>query len=550
MLDDFQNLPLTSMIATGDIPPHFILDPDVSFGYHYFSLLFAAQLMHIADVYVWTALDLARGLGFTLGLMLSALFVQRVTGSRLAGLAGGMMTAFAGGTRWLLLLFPEGLLQKLGADLQMIGSGAHTAPDLVAAMTSQWAATGMGPFPFPFAFINGFNPAGVITYHAGAGGLTTLIAALLLLLHNKWKGWRAWLVMTALLASAGLANEVQLAEICVGVVLVLLVFLLVRRSWRFPVSLWRWAAVAFAAGLIALFQGGVLTSLVQDRLISILPGSPAAASAYHTFQFSLFWPPKVLSSHLGYLSLTDPAQLLLALVEIGPILLVTPLVLAWMVKALRYQRWYECMLVCAGTASLGLFVVELSGPAGLTALTRAQSLFIGVLQTFAVPSLWLWARRRSDKIKAWCGAFLAVSIYGGLVLFGFSLIAAARPVASDFLTLTDIKMTALYWDQLEEDALVFDTETSRSPVIFGRPSNAAYDWFNRKPEWLALRENPDPAALRAAGYRYLYLDDQYWQSLTEEQKAALQAPCVKVVHEETLFFPSEMRRLLEVSECR
>src|SRR5512146_928297 len=66
LADDYQNLPMTSIIATGDTPPHFALDPSVSFGYHYFMLLFAAQLMRIVNLDVWTALDVIRGLALAL----------------------------------------------------------------------------------------------------------------------------------------------------------------------------------------------------------------------------------------------------------------------------------------------------------------------------------------------------------------------------------------------------------------------------------------------------------------------------------------------------
>ena len=75
ILDDYQNLPITSLLATGDVPPHFALDPDKVFSYHYFSMLFAAELMRIGDMFVWTALDIARGLGFAISLILGALFV-------------------------------------------------------------------------------------------------------------------------------------------------------------------------------------------------------------------------------------------------------------------------------------------------------------------------------------------------------------------------------------------------------------------------------------------------------------------------------------------
>ena len=62
LFDDYQNIPTTSLMATGDIPPHFALDPHFSFNYHYFLLLFAAQFMRLGNMFPWTALDASRGL--------------------------------------------------------------------------------------------------------------------------------------------------------------------------------------------------------------------------------------------------------------------------------------------------------------------------------------------------------------------------------------------------------------------------------------------------------------------------------------------------------
>jgi hypothetical protein len=43
----------------------------------------------IGRLFVVTALDLARAVSFSIATILGALFVQRVTGNKLAGLAGG-----------------------------------------------------------------------------------------------------------------------------------------------------------------------------------------------------------------------------------------------------------------------------------------------------------------------------------------------------------------------------------------------------------------------------------------------------------------------------
>jgi hypothetical protein len=130
ILDDYQNLPTTSLIATGDIPPHFALDPQVSFNYHYFSLLFAGQLMRVGDLFVWSALDVTRALGFSIALMLGYFYVRRLTRSEIAGFISVLMGLFSCGTRWLMLLLPKDFMLALSSHIQMIGTAAGSGPTL------------------------------------------------------------------------------------------------------------------------------------------------------------------------------------------------------------------------------------------------------------------------------------------------------------------------------------------------------------------------------------------------------------------------------------
>src|SRR6185369_6008228 len=57
--DDHQSLPPVSIMATGDIPPHFAYNPTLNFGYHYFLLLVASEFVRLTAAGPWTAMDLA-----------------------------------------------------------------------------------------------------------------------------------------------------------------------------------------------------------------------------------------------------------------------------------------------------------------------------------------------------------------------------------------------------------------------------------------------------------------------------------------------------------
>src|SRR5574339_652915 len=159
MVDDFQNMPTISIMAAGDIPPHVPGVPDLRYGYHYFLILLGVQFMRVASAPPWTALDLARGLTLALAVFLTGLLAWRLTRNKTVAWISAVFYALASGTRWLLLLLPGTLLQRISSELTLIGSGSDTASNLFEALARNWSVAGNGPIPFPFAFVNGANPA-------------------------------------------------------------------------------------------------------------------------------------------------------------------------------------------------------------------------------------------------------------------------------------------------------------------------------------------------------------------------------------------------------
>jgi len=55
ILDDYHNLPLVSMIAAGDVPPHFYLNPTNRLAYHYGLHLFSGSLVQQGGLFPWSA---------------------------------------------------------------------------------------------------------------------------------------------------------------------------------------------------------------------------------------------------------------------------------------------------------------------------------------------------------------------------------------------------------------------------------------------------------------------------------------------------------------
>ncbi len=546
IFDDYQNLPTVSLLAGGDIPPHFALNPDLRFGYHYLLLLFAAQIMRLGALFPWSALDLGRGLVMALALILAGWWGYRLTRRRLGGVLTAGVLAFSGGARWLLLLLPSSWLRVLSGNIPLLGSAGTTAATLPEALLSPWKIDGAGPLPFPFAFYSGINPPYVMA-HTGISGLGVLILLLLLLTAERWRRGAAGLLSAALLAALAIANEVAFGLILLGFLLVSMAWIIAHRSWRLPRALWVWLGLLGGASLVALLQGGMLTEMGRARFTSA-----AGARSYFDASPSFVWPPAIISAHFGSLSLANPAQGIVALLEIGPIILVTPLVFAWAWKSFKMGKWYEAALIAASFGSVPALFLAFRGPL-FTATPRLMSGWLLACTLYALPLLWAWASRNERRaIGALCVAGTAV--LPGLVLFGVQLVAVQKPLYATFITPMDAEMARAYWDRLPPRALIFDPTVYRAPTIFGRFTRSSPSWYTLLPEWEALASAPDPFRLRAAGFEYVYFDRDYWDGLSPAGQALFQAACVKTlaqvegIHSEK-DYRKDFRRLLDIRAC-
>ena len=96
------------------------------------------------------------------------------------------------------------------------------------------------------------------------------------------------------------------------------------------------------------------------------------------------------------------------------------------------------------------------------------------------------------------------------MLFAVQLPSLQMLVESTYLNELDARIIDEYWNQLDTDAMVFDSIPSRSVTVFGRAVNAGATWYDLNPEWRLLVANPDPYQLKKAGYDYAYIDEEYW----------------------------------------
>jgi len=547
LYDENPVLPLISQMATGDIPPHFALDPKVIYNYHYFPYLFSAQLMRVGNLLPWKALDMQRSIFLVLSLLLIGLWANLITHNSLAGIATGFFAFFAGGTRWLFLLLPSPVIELIDKNINRLDSGLNSGETLKIALTSPWAAQGTGPYTIPFAYANGFNPSTVIGL--GTTNLPIMFFAIFLLTFNRWKDWRAIFVNIILLATLGFAHEISFVMVVLGSVIVTIMRMIENRSFIIPKQLIYLFIVILVSGLIVLFQGGVITGIFQQTIVKHgLTGM--TEGSYQNVAFSFAFPPQVVDAHLGLLSLVNPWQLLALIIEIGPMVIFLIPALIWGIKAVKTDRWFEAILLSMIIISLCLSFFQMSMKAGsLGAITRAQNFFTVILRIFAIPIIVIWMQKKSVTRKILVSLLVFVTLFGGLVVFGLEMIAMQKPILSMGYDALDAKMLREFWDRLDPQYMVFDPSPIRSVVLFGHPTDAAIEWYEYKPEFYERFNNPDPFNLQKDGFGYIYLDQNYNRSLPPTVHARLKSDCVKIVADYKDDFGSE-RILLDVRACK
>lgn len=529
IFDEYQHLPLVSIMAAGDIPPHFYLDPQYYFAYHYSLQVLAASLVRLAGLTPWSAWDLVRAIAIALTLGLGWLWVRRMTRSNLAAYLGTILLAFGGGARWLLLLLPQNWLGRVAARVPLIIPDPTLGTDIVSLLHNPWALEGAGKAQFPFAFHNGiFVPAFFVLGSTGALPFVTFFLLFLLLPRRKFSlvGWITW---CSLFVSLALSAEHIFVAVWGGMAVALGTGALRHKTWPLSTrnrALLQWTLMLGVSALLAVLQGGFITEAARGAVGQFLGAN--VESSFNARPFGIRWPPGLYSAHFGVLSLFDRGSFLVLLAELGLALFLIVFAVGFTRRRLCWRDWFWAGL---GIGSLFSFFFPLFFQYGVDRSTTrlpATALWIWVLVAFP----WLWNTGKKARLPGrlmFIGAY-GVTVLGGLVTFAASLPAMTGYQFTYFITPRDAYAGALFWDHLPKEAIVLDREPSRAVTLLGRATLAGSDIYAPLPQWQALVENPDPIAAAKAGYTHIYLDQAWWQSLTPEQvDAFIDQPCVHLL---------------------
>ena len=543
IFDEPKNLTITSLMATGDIPPHYYMNASYYFRYHYGFQILGSTLMRLGGMFPWSASDVSKSIVFAYALLLGSLLSKRYI-RHLAGIfAVPLVLAFASGTRYLLLLLPAGVLQRLDPLISLQGTSANINLPFSQALFANWTLDGGPPRPFPFAFLNGIFPP-LVMAHAGSYALSVIIIGLILLLAQRQRNQWALLVMAVLFAMWGLTWESSYGLFAIGVAIIVLInFYQKKFAWK---ELLRPEAVSLALSVpLVILQGGTITEIARKMFLGLASAGIGVEGVVGSTGFKLRWPPAVVSAHLGSLELNYPLAVLVAICEIGLVILFIIWISRWSMQRLKNGEW------AIGALNISAWVGLIIPLILVYQAERDISRFLG--HSLLVWTLFLCfvigSPQPPGKIFRLLGSMaLILMMVSGVVVFYAELSAVPQPVLGLELTGMDARVARDTWNHLTEGSQVFDPGGWRASTLTGLKNRAAVG-NQPTPEWLDLYQQPNVDKILAQGYRYVYLDDYWWQDIPSTSKESLSSPCVQVVAEYWDEEEIHLRRLLDLENC-
>ena len=546
--DDYHHLPAISAMGAGNLPPKYMLNASFDYSYHYGFELLGGSLMQAGNMFPWSAFDISKSIVWVYSLILVALLLRKYLEKTWKVITGVILFILMGGTRYLLMLLPAGILKSLDAWITFIGVSQDLKLPFSKILFAPWYVGGGPPTPFIYGFTNGLNSA-YIANHMGEWPLALVILALLWLLSDKFTSYKAIPILSILMAHLALTYESAYGLIMVSLVLIGLYFKFKKSDFRSR-TFWFFVIAAAISIPFAVLQGGSLLSIFKGIFLKAIGNQPAVIihpDAESVFSFQ--WPPSIFSDHFGALSIFSLPQLLVGLFEIGPILFFTPLITRWAWKKFRDGEWIVGVLIISTWVGfiISMLVSYNLSERDITRFSKHALSFwilffmIILLQKDKIWGKWTW------RIAVFCTGLMLVS---GVVNGWIQQSAIPVPVLSDGIDGLDAQISNAVWGKLQQEDMIFDPGSNdwRATAVTGLLTVSS---MNREttPLWRELSHNPSLEGFINNHFRYLYVDQGWWRSLTDAQRISLSAPCTKVIASASLDNDFQFRRLLDLSSC-
>ena len=546
IFDDYHHLPAISVIGAGSLPPMYYLNANYDYSYHYGFQLLGASMMRLGDLFAWSAYDISKALVWAFSVILVVVLIGRYLKKPWQVLFGVVAFLLMGGTRYILMLLPHNWLQILDRSIGFIGISANMNLPLSEALFTPWSASGGPPIPYIFGFLNGINTPYIMS-HVGEWPLALIIILLLWLLSEMVTSVKVIPVLVMLMAHLSLTYESSYGLLMVAVVLLFIYLFFTKKLHRHP----GFHKFLIAAGIsvpFSILQGGTLFSIAQ----SMLQKTTGPAIIIHSASasvFSLQLPPTFFSAHFGGLNIFSPSQLLVGLLEIGPILFFTPWLTRWVIQRFKDGEWMIALLMLSAWVGffLSLIVTYNLSERDITRFSKHAILIWSFILIFCIFT-------SRDVFGVWGKRFAIMSLMvmsvGGVVNGYTQMSALNSPVLSEGLDVLDSAVSSQAWGKISQDELIFDTSSNswRASALTGALTVAG---VNRDPIpiWIELSRNPSVQGFVQNGYRYVYYDQIWWRSLTDRQKFSMSNECILTIVDVSQDNYFLFRKLIDLDNC-
>ncbi len=536
MFDEYKNLALISTLANGTIPALEYFGRTQLLLYHYGFHLLGASMMQIGHFYPWSAFDLSKAIIWSLSVLMAALAGKRFLKTNFGAVLTGTVMALAGGTRYLLLLLPSSILQAMDANIHLFASSGATADTLSQSLTSTWVVQSGPPVGYPFAFLSGINPPYVIA-HGGETTLALLMFMLALLLLTRGKGWSIILFSAVLFSFWALGAETDYVLFAIAWAVAFGIRLIRRIRTRTLTPEVDFVTLGLLISMpLALIEGGTISALAQKIFSILLPHAQTAVTAVDTSAkvsaFSFQWPPAILSAHLGPLPIFNLLSLIVAIVEIGPVVLFLPWLTYDWFKNRSEQDWLNTILLLISWIGLliAIFFRWDSSPRDITRIPAFASKAATLLLIYRVDQL-LSSGKITISRPLFMSAFAALALMciSGGVLGAVQLSAAQQVVLTDHYGDKEAMLLKDVWGRLPRDGKMFGP-IGKASILTGQLTGGiiAPPPGAQRQVWTTLNTSPTLDLLLQNKINFVFVDSAWWRGLSHDSQKQLKNSCITV----------------------
>lgn len=548
LFDEYKNLALISTLANGQIPPVPYFGYHIALRYHYGFHYLGASMMQLAHLAPWSAFDLSKSVVWSLSLLLAGLVGARYLRVRYAPVMLAGVVALAGGTRYLMLLLPSGMLAAMEQHVRLTGIASGTLSAALQGILPMEASPRIG---YPFAFLSGINQSYVMA-HGGEQTIEPLLLMLAILLLRRSVGNRSIAFFAVLFSFWALASETSFVMLGIG--LAVLILMQYRRGGRLLEGLrdFREPILGLAAAVPLIFvQGGVVTSMAEQLFLGApVSGPPQADVAYGFLGFALRWPPAIISGQLGSMPITDPWALLAGIFEMGVVVLLAPW-LTWQWWRLQRDDWKLQLLV--PIMWIGLLIPLFLAWVSDANISHITDFSIDVLVIVLV--LMLAGGKdtapASERLRTAGGIALALMIVPGIVLAGVQLTAAHTPLLAEHYGDAEARLLQQAWGKLPPSSKMLGSPGAGS-ILTGQLTAGIWQLppEEERAVWEAMLAAPRVSVLVQNDFDFVFVNSRWWNALDEQSQQDLQQSCVTVFARGEAFPGGPFAQILDLRGCR